>query len=158
MAEIIEILFEDILFDELSNYLIEGSAESTLLNYQISVDNFILKEKFNNLSSLVKNFNYHKEGSLYLKFENFKLDRLVFIEVGIQILKYNDQVDISLDVDYKYFKEIGSISIIHSWAEIFSQRLRAKTYFCGYEPATDEDTRFFTANKLGPLKLKKENT
>jgi len=35
--------------------------------------------------------------------------------------------------------------------DAFAQELKANNYFCGYEPAADEETRLFSGSTLGPL-------
>lgn len=91
-------------------------------------------------------------GSFYFNFSNFKLREFELSKSGIHIYKYNHKYDFSIDCDINILKKISSINIIQSWAENISDELSVKMYYCGYEPAIDMETTFFTGKNLGPLK------
>ena len=156
MADTIEILFEGVSLEKLSEYLSEAIKDLNLVNYQISADNLQPIQKVDKLKSLVTALDRHSEGSIYLNLKDFRLGVSVLPKVGIQILSYSSRLDLSIDIDSDTFQTLGSLSIVQLWAKNVSDKLLAKNYYCGYEPASDEDTRFFAMDKLGPLSLAKD--
>jgi len=154
MADIIEILFENIEFDALPEFLRIIEEDSCLVRSQISVGNNQSKETISNLPNLIENLGICNGGAVYLNYANFKISGILLPEVGMQILKYNGCVDLSIDIEYNYFQKIKSLISLREWVEIKSNQLFAINYCCGYEPASDFDTSFFTKNKLGPLIFK----
>ena len=156
MANIVEILFEKVAFEELLKYLDETKKGFVLESYEVSVDEYQLEE-ISSLRDLIGIIGRYNEGSIYLNVKQFTFDSLVLPKAGIQIFKYIDGLDLSIDIEYDFFQSIGPLSAIQVWANNVSAKLSAESYYCGYEPAIDEETRFFTMNRLGPLSFSKES-
>lgn len=147
----IEILFEDIVLQEVPYFL--KQAKGYLLDYQLVVNPQIGQHQ-NNIETVLESFERHQEADLlYLVLENFELANYTIEKLGAHIYRYNSTVDMTLCIEDKVFKRIASISTIQSWAKKVGQQLYAHNYLCGLEPASDYETRFFTAEHLGPLTL-----
>ncbi|MBI2271340.1 MAG: hypothetical protein HYU69_13435 [Bacteroidetes bacterium] len=149
MKETIEISFEDIRLEKIVEFFISIHSESTLINYQFSIDESISLVNIKSNLELFKFFNTSSDGSFYFNFSNFKLGEFELPEIGIQLMKYNNKYDLNFHFGYQFLR---NIAIIQNWAGALAQELKAKIYYCGYEPANDLETRFFTGSILGPLK------
>lgn len=151
VTEIIEIVFEKVQIEKVIGLLMKLLSNSTLKDYNVASEkpdlklNFQSKEiLFNNIQSLGDSF--------YFNFLNLKLEGLLLSKIGFQIDKYDDNYDLNLHIEEREITQEISISLFQSWAESLAEELDAQDYFCGYEPAVDEETRFFSGSKLGPLK------
>ena len=157
MAETIEILFENIEFNKVSNFITDLSFQGSIKNIQVSVDDgFSLGDGNSNLLDIGSYFKKCSGGAIYINIENVQLDNKLLPKIGIQIYKYTKTYDLSIDVNSQQLQELILLDSLQKWASNVSQILRSKSYYCGLEPASDEDTRFFTNGNLGPLEFKKE--
>lgn len=150
MKEIIEIVFENVNLECTVKFLIEKLAKSTLRDYQISANSAeidLTSEKA--LSDSITQF----EGAYYFNFSAFDLNDIPWSGIGVQIYKYDGVYDLSLDMDEIEINQKISISDLQKYSESLAEGLKADNYYCGYEPARDEDTRFFTGNQFGPIKF-----
>jgi hypothetical protein len=59
---------------------------------------------------------------------------------------------LSLSIEEKDLKQKASILDLHNRVVSLAEKLNTINYYCGYEPALDEDTRLFSGTTLGPLK------
>jgi len=77
--------------------------------------------------------------------------------VHLNILRYEEKTyDIEINFDLNDVKENKLIRLeqaFYIYASNIANRNNIKSYYAGLEPAHDEDTRFFTGNTMGPLKL-----
>ncbi len=159
MAEIIEILFENVAFNEASNFLTELSFRSDIKNIQIVLgDGYSLKDKNSTLLDIGSYFEKCTGGAIHVDIQNVEISNHVLPKVAVQIYKYTNTYDLSIDVDYQELQGLISLKSLQKWASEVSHRLNSESYFCGLEPASDEDTRFFTNDKLGPLEFNRELT
>ncbi len=157
MAEIIEILFENIEFNEASSFITDLSFQGNIKNIQVSVDDgFSLEDGNNNLLDIGSYFKKCSGGAIYINMENVQLNNKLLPKIGVQILKYTNIYDLCIDVGSQQLQELIPLESLQKWASNVSQRLRSESYYCGLEPASDEDTRFFSNGNFGPLEFKKE--
>lgn len=85
-------------------------------------------------------------------------DRIVVERPHIRVLCYGDSI---YDVEVNF--TIGDIESVErsrlaedlqAFAMKLTESIGSTTFFAGLEPASDEDTRIFTGNQLGPLYLR----
>lgn len=74
--------------------------------------------------------------------------------VGVRVLRVGEVFDIELNVDLDDVHEPRALaSGLHEFANEVANRHGVKNYFCGLEPAGDEDTRLFTGTNMGPFRF-----
>lgn len=92
------------------------------------------------------------DGAIYFNFLNYQLDNILLAKVGYQILKYNNVYDLSLSIEEKEISQKTSILNLKYTVDKLAEKLKSKIFYCGYEPAIDEETRMFSSFEMGPLK------
>lgn len=153
MQEIIEILFEEVQLEKVTELLVKLYSTSVLTDYQISSDEPEIEFNLQSQVQIFNNINNSSDGAFYFNFSDFKLKELELSGVGFQIYKYNNKYDLNIHIREKEMTQIISIFTLQNWAALIATEVSAKAYCCGYEPATDKETRFFTGQTLGPLKI-----
>lgn len=148
--EILEIAFENVQLRKFTNFLINVKSDSNLLNYQV-VPEYPLVIQFNSSDELFNIINSFSDGVFNCNFSDFKLGKYAIDKVSIQLLKDNLIYDASLYFEDEALKSMDSIKYFQHWAFKVAQVLGSKTYYCGLEPASDLETRFFTESIFGPL-------
>ncbi|SHM01000.1 hypothetical protein [Chitinophaga sp. CF418] len=153
MAENIEILLEEVLVEKVIVLLSALNTKSKLQYYRTTLDEFDgvqmpppseLKQRFD--SAFIDYF--------YFRFSHFRLHKLELPDAGIQVYKYDNCYDFSIDFPECDFNKLDiSIGDLQESVKILADNLSAKMYCCGYEPVFnfDLDNRFFTNDELGPL-------
>lgn len=153
MVENIEILLEDVLIERVIVLLSALITESKLQYYRTTLnesDNVQLPP----LSELKQHFESSSNNYFYFRFSSFRLLKLQLPDVGIQVYKYDDSYDLSIDFPESHFDKLCiSIGVLQDSVRILADDLNAKRYCCGYEPVSNLETRFFTDIELGPLSI-----
>lgn len=72
----------------------------------------------------------------------------------IRILKYEDDfdLDISFDEDDDGLADVDVVGAFFAFSKEVAKKFEFGNCYFGIEPASDESTRFFTNDVLGPLK------
>ncbi|MEZ4776022.1 MAG: hypothetical protein R3D00_22785 [Bacteroidia bacterium] len=149
ITEIIEIVFERVKLEKIVEILIRKLSESTLKKYNIIADSseFNLESK----EMIFDSINRSSDGAFVFTFSNFSLKDIFLSQVWFRIDKYDNIYDLSLDIEEKEIRQKTSISDLQKRVASLAEELKTNSYYCGYEPATDEETRLFSVNILGPL-------
>jgi len=151
VTEIIEIVFERVQLSRIVDLLIKKLSNSTLKDYSISTDSSEIdlqsKEK------LFDSINQSSDGSFYFNFSNSDLMDIILSRVGFQIYKYENIYDLTLVIEERELRHQVSILGLQKRAESLAEELKVTNYYCGFEPAADEETRLFSGNTIGPLKI-----
>lgn len=153
MQDIIEILFEEVNLNKVSVLLANTCSTAQFTNYLVSTDDSgVCDINFKSQDQIFTFIGNSSDGAFYFNFSEFQLNEFEFSSIGFQIYKYDKKYDLNLHIPENEI--IGKITIValQSWADIIAKSLIAKEYFCGYEPASDQATRFFSGSILGPLK------
>jgi len=158
MAENIEILLEDVSIEKTIIFLSALANRSNLLFLRGTSIDADITDKLPSSLELKQLMDSSTGDSFYLWFSDFKLLELRLPYGGIQIYKYSNVYDLSIDFPESYFDQ-SKISIVglQGALGVLADELNAKLYCCGYEPVVNLDTRFFTDDKLGPLVFNMEN-
>lgn len=149
-TEIIEIVFERVQLKKIVGLLIRILSKSTLRDYNVSTDSseINLQSKETLLSSIEQS----SEDAFYFYFIELRLNDIVLSGVGFQIIKYDNVYDLNLSIEEKEIRQKVSILDLQKWVASLAEELKTTNYYCGYEPAMDEETRIFSGVSLGPLK------
>jgi hypothetical protein len=150
VTEIIEIVFERVQLSKIVELLIKMLSNSTLKDYSISTDSSEIN--LHSKENLFNNINQSSDGAFYFNFSDSDLKDIQLSSVGFQIYKYDNVYDLSLYIEEKEIRQKVSISDLQKRVESLAEELKATNYYCGYESASDEVTRLFSGNSLGPLK------
>lgn len=151
MSEIIEILFEDVKLENLSEMLVIIASNSIINNYQLASSTSTTEINFKSKDLLCNEISNLSDGSLYINLSRFRFDGIEIDNIGIQVYKYADKYDVSLDIEYAIIINRFTALTLKIWVDTISRKLNCKNYYCGYEPAIDEQTRFFSKYEMGPL-------
>ena len=79
--------------------------------------------------------------------------RTVLRKVHVRILAYDRQYDVELNFvprDAEGGASEAMTDAVHEYATQMGQRFHVDTFYAGLDPASDEDTRFFTGIVRGP--------
>ena len=98
--------------------------------------------------------NLPDSASLLIKLSYIEIDSIVISSVLLRLVKYGDQFDIDFNFDERDVRNMSTTVLmkkIHQYVVDLGKRHEVNHWFGGMEPASDEDTRYFTDNKLGPL-------
>jgi hypothetical protein len=94
------------------------------------------------------------EGVVDVELPRLEVDeRTVLQKVHVRILRYEDQFDVEVNFiprDAEGGSSEGMMDALHQYAMRLSQRHHVDSYYAGIEPASDEETRFFTGAVRGP--------
>jgi len=94
------------------------------------------------------------EGVVDVELPRLEVDeRTMLRNVHVRILRYDDQYDIEVNFvprDAEGGSPEGIMDALHQYAMHLSQRHHVDSYYAGLEPASDEETRYFTGAVRGP--------
>ncbi|MBL8000020.1 MAG: hypothetical protein JNL32_15465 [Candidatus Kapabacteria bacterium] len=152
-SDIIEIVFESVRLDKSIDFIMETIYNSELISYNCTVD-YLTPE----LSTLTFDYLYETitavpDGSFYFNFSQIVIEEVVFKHPGVQLLKYNDTYDINVHFESSDLNNNETVLGLQKWSIILAEKLNTQIFYCGYEPAYDHNTRFFSRNNLGPILL-----
>ena len=153
MAEIIEILFEQPDLKKTVVFLMEVNFNAILLDFQVASETNDANINLQLESELFNSIDNSSDGLFSFNFSEFKLQSVELSWIGIQLYKYDSKYDLNCSFNLNELERLVSLSSLRDWAELVSKEVNAKSYYGGYEPAVDEETRFFTGKNLGPLKF-----
>ena len=123
-------------------------------DYQITVENPPEPDRDLSIIDLINIMVLTQGGRVYFSFTDVGPTGLNTIKsFGLHLYKFDTAFDFGFDFSSDDFKSLGSLKHIETWATNLAQKIQAKDYYCGYEPAVDLNTRFFTGDRLGPLGL-----
>lgn len=156
MGQLIEIEFEGLspdslfkLYKELLNHLSDNehlqAGDDCYKVQDVSLD--LMKELFARDSNYILTVDAD-----YLKLGNTKINspRINFSKYDGSKFEMNFNFELEM-VDS--ISENECIKALHSFATRLAQKHSVVNYFCGLDPVVDEDTRFFTNEKVGPFSL-----
>lgn len=150
VTEFIEIVFERVQLEKIVGLLLRILANSTLKEYSVSTDSSEIN--LQSKKTLFTSIEQSSDGSFYFNFLDYSLKDILLSSVGFQIIKYYNVYDLILSIDEREIREKVSILDLQERVASLAEELEASRYYCGYEPAMDEETRIFSGVSLGPLK------
>lgn len=150
VTEIIEVVFERVRLEKIVGLLLKILPNSTLKDYSVSTDSTEIN--LQSKETLFSSIEHSSDGSFYFNFLDYSLKDILLSRMGFQIIKYGNVYDLSLSIDEREIREKVSILDLQELVASLAEDLEASSYYCGYEPAMDEETRIFSGVSLGPLK------
>jgi hypothetical protein len=97
----------------------------------------------------------HNDGLCKLPIVTLVVGDTAIPNVSVRILHYDGKFDVEANWSTADLPEPAewSIAALHRKAQEIATRYEIESYFAGLDPASDEDTRFFTGRSLGPFQL-----
>jgi hypothetical protein len=99
---------------------------------------------------------FEGEVCVLVNVRNLKIMELIIGSVLVRILKYDGVFDIDLSFDENDVGLRGRavLDALLTYSKEMADKFEVANCFYGVEPASDEDTRFFTSGELGPFARK----
>lgn len=91
---------------------------------------------------------------MIIKLSNLNIAGCIIPSVLLRLVKYEDQYDIDFNFDESDIADVGAAALmkkLHGYISELGKGYQVRDWFGGIEPASDEDTRYFTGSELGPL-------
>ena len=150
VTEIIEVAFESAHLEKITGLLSVMLSNSTLKDYSISSDSSEINLR--SKDDLITSIKGSSDGAFYFNFLDCSLNNIMLTNLGFQIIKYDNIYELYLSIDENEIRQKVSILELQTCVVSLAGELKSTSYFCGYEPAMDEETRLFSGMTLGPLK------
>lgn len=155
MANLIEVVFENVgkncvlqllklLITSLENII---SIECTE-NPSLFREGQIFEEDINPF------LDFEGDITVLIKIRSIDLSNIILPNVQLRLLKYEGQYDVEFNFDFNELENTATTTLVkelHAHAKCISLECGVSDFCCGMEPASDEDTRYFTNDELGPL-------
>jgi len=152
MSEIIELVFEEINIKSLDDIIMDiSNAGSLIKKYSIKSDT----EKREILSfknpEEIQNIFDGKDGiALFINLTELNFDNIRIPNCMIRIISYDNKYDFEINFNNEdaILYDIETLKkVLTTFSVNLANRYKIKKYYCGYEPACDEENRLFTSNR-----------
>jgi hypothetical protein len=153
MNNLIELVFENVPDERLNNFASTLIGDSFVMSMYVSeTDGAPIK--WDGDAKKILNIAPSTSATISLSLDKVDWPLLSIQSPLLQVIKYDGMYDVVLsflseDISCKEPKV--PIKSLHSSAVEFFAASEGEKVYCGYEPAQDESTRFFTNNDAGPL-------
>lgn len=154
MSNLFEVVFESVPKNNVLEFLSYLIPEPRIIvNYQFSEKNQLINT--NEYAEALRYFlNFYGDISIIINLDHIKIDDLILPEILLRLVKYGQQYDIDYNFDLNLIKDTpipDLVKKIHNHTKNIAKDNGISNFFGGMEPASDESTRYFTNNNLGPL-------
>ena len=116
------------------------------INSSVNSDDCMLPLEDLTISNLLDD----STGTIYSTFNKIDFLKNDIFDLGINILKYGTESELNIHIEVEYIKKFSLLEITKVCRKI-ANFLQTNEYYCGFEPAIDEDTQFFSSSKIGPV-------
>lgn len=157
MTELLEVVLESISRPKVYHLLMAllGNA-GKIVDVQCS-ETLQLSESGISEGDIHSFINISNDACLLIKLSDLKVAGNVIPAVLLRLIKYGDKFDIDFNFDESDVKGIGTTALMkkfHAYITELGEDHEVAHWFGGLEPASDEDTRYFTDGAFGPLGLR----
>ncbi len=156
MSNLLEVVFENVSKVNVSQLLLcLVYSAKCIISADTSEDIELLDEGKLNKPAVESLISFSGDVTALIQLEEMKVDGIVLPLVLLRLVKYNDLYDIDFNFDCAELKHIDMsklIKALHMSTSSLAKENDVKNWFAGMEPASDENTRYFTNNELGYLK------
>jgi hypothetical protein len=97
---------------------------------------------------------FHGDVTVIINLDDMKVGGLILPKVLLRLVKYGERYNIDFNFDSNELENVSMVSLateFHDHTKEIARNNGVDNFFGGMEPASDEDTRYFTNNDLGPL-------
>ncbi len=157
MQELIEVVLENISPEKIHPIIKDLLKKNeNIIEIQCSEElDFLEKGKISG-SDIMSFINLPDDACLYVKIRELKIDNVNIACVLLRLVKYGKQFDIDFNFDEKNTEDTGIkifMEKMHGYTINLGEIYQIGHWFCGIEPASDKETRYFTDYEAGPLVL-----
>ena len=155
MSSLFEVVFENVVKSNVIRLLlllIAGAGR--IVNAQCSEDIRLIVAGELDAKALDSVLNFQGDVTLSINLGDLKVGGVILPKVLLRLVKYGEQYDIDFNFDSNELENVDMMSLVtqlHDHAKEIARDNDVDTFFGGMEPASDEDTRYFTNNDFGPL-------
>ncbi|MEQ5776708.1 hypothetical protein J4E05_14350 [Thalassospira sp. NFXS8] len=156
MEELIEVVLEDVPHGDLLSvvmYLVKDYKN--VVDVQCS-EHLSTPLNCQNIEDVVVDFTKIEEGAaLILRLNSLDVAGEMVPSVLLRVVKYEEKYDVDFNFsesDLKRVEKFFFIRKLQFFTSEVAKKYKIPSFFCGVEPASDEDTRYFTGQYLGPLR------
>ena len=154
MAELLEVVLEDILRSKVCQLLMDLLEHAgQIIEIQCS-EPIKLSSKTDISEDEIESFlSLSNDASLIIKLAHLNLAGSIIPSVLLRLVKYNDQFDIDFNFHESDIAE-GATALMKKlqlYISDLGKEYQVSGWFGGIEPASDEETRYFTGRIFGPL-------
>lgn len=155
MTNLVEVVFESVdesCIAQLFIMLIQSSKRVSEIqcseNISIFENGELSEEELGHFLGL------NGDAVIFVNASDVMLGDVVFPNIQFRLVKYGCEYDVDFNF---YYDEIEHISLpalicsVHAYAKGLALKFGISSYYSGMEPASDEETRFFTNEEVGPL-------
>lgn len=154
MANLFEVVFENVAKNNVMELLSHLTPEPrSIVNYQCSEKNQLINTS-EYTETLCYFLNFYGDASMLIHLDHIKIDAVILPEILLRLVKYGEQYDVDYNFDLNLIKDMNMpdlVKKIHNHTKNIAKDINVSNFFGGMEPASDESTRYFTNNNLGPL-------
>nr|WP_321442958.1 hypothetical protein [uncultured Cohaesibacter sp.] len=155
MSVLLEVVFENIQKTKVVQlFMLLVMASIRVVNVQCSEDADLMKEDELDVDSLSSLLNFDGDVSVLVGLNDMNIGDVTLPNVLLRLVKYGDCYDIDFNFDTEEVENTDMAELVaelhHHAQQIAAEHCMAE-FFCGMEPASDEYTRYFTNENLGPL-------
>lgn len=152
MSDILEVSFEEIAESKVVEFFLALiSLSKKILNMNCSEDAEI---DINDKDSLIEVLTSSENLTITVNLGEVSIGSLTVVTAMVRLLKYGEQYDIELSWEPTDMDVMGTTTYIkkfHTHVKKLADDYNVASYYAGMEPASDEETRYFTGEVLGPL-------
>ena len=156
MGQLVEIVFENLtpssqvaMLVELRELIPKGSFLETGSSH--------IELETVSLGKLCQLYQNYDNRVLSIDPDSIKILSVMIKSPRINLSKYDsNRFDVNMNFDIEQVKESSLnrlIEVLHEFASQLAKKIDIPNYYCGLDPAIDEDTRLFTGDKLGPYRF-----
>ena len=155
MSSLFEVVFENVVKSNvirLLMLLIAGAGRIT--NIQCSENIRLIIEGDLDVKALDSVLSFHGDVTVLINLVDMKIGGVTLPKVLLRWVKYGDLYDIDFNFDSNDLEDMGMMNLVtalHGDIKEIAKDNGVVAFFGGMEPASDEDTRYFTNDVLGPL-------
>lgn len=92
--------------------------------------------------------------SIFVKIAGASLGDVLIRHPLVRILRCNESNEVAVvfaDTDVDAIDRRGAVLRMAAGAKVLAQTCGVTQFYCGYEPATDDRTRLFSGERIGPI-------
>ncbi len=155
MSELVEVVFENVQKAEVLSLLMQlVSSSGKIIDVHCSEDFNLMDANELDLNSLRSFLDFDGDACALIRLDIMGVGNIALPNILVRLNKYSDNYDIDFNFDLEGVENIempALLSELHNHASGIAEHHGLVDFFCGMEPASDEDTRYFTNEKMGPL-------
>lgn len=155
MSSSLEVVFENVLKSKVIQLLmLLITSSERIIRVQCSEDISLMNERGLDVDSFRSLLGFDGDVSVLLNLNDMKIGSVILPNVLLRLVKYSECYDIDFNFDLEEVENVDMTALVaelHNHAKGVAKNHSMACFFCGMEPASDEDTRYFTNECLGPL-------